>query len=143
MLNSMPKLCSPGCFSRINHPCEKCGRVDGRMFAIHSGWIKSRVDGDVHRIGCGRLMELWGVKQSACVEWGQLYNSDPSEWDKFIHLHPDGTGRYDLRDALFFAPGRVVDPYERILELEAEVRKLKGNYDYRGFGDPGVRLLDI
>lgn len=58
-------------------------------YVLHPGWVTSKVDGDRHFIGVGKLVHLYGVDPAECT-------LDPFLMGGVIHLFPRRDGNYRL-----------------------------------------------
>ena len=65
-------------------------------YAIHPGNIESKHDGDIHWIGYGQLIKLYGVDPKECFCWGNQDLFSHGRLEKYVHLYPDFDGKYKL-----------------------------------------------
>jgi hypothetical protein len=65
-------------------------------YIVHSGYVKSKTDGDVHWVGFGQLCRLYGLQPHATDVFNgdRCTNLKPLPDD--IHLHPRVDGDYTL-----------------------------------------------
>lgn len=58
-----------------------------KKYALHSGIIQSRHDGENYSIEVENLINLYELKKEDCVIWDKLKFSN-KKWDDYIHLFP-------------------------------------------------------
>ena len=70
-------------------------------YGIHPGYIRSRIDGDIHWISATKLMQLYEVNPDECIV---IYKNRPDlvrsiglDLGKLIHLYPRYDGNYNLK----------------------------------------------
>ncbi len=68
---------------------------DQPIYALHSGYVRSKNDGELHFIAAKELVDLYGLRRKNYV----LVPHNAPMWripDGAIHLYPDPSGRYEL-----------------------------------------------
>jgi len=74
-----------------------------KKYVIHSDYVRSRNDGDLHFITCSQLVRLYNVNPSSCIYcfYGQRereYRSGLYNNKDLIHLFPRYDGKYILKE---------------------------------------------
>jgi len=67
--------------------------INNRKYVLHSGYVKSTYDGDIHHISAYELVNLYGLKREDCVI-ARPHICYPKD---YIHLWPDSTGKYEIK----------------------------------------------
>lgn len=66
-----------------------------KRYVVHPGRIKSKYDGDIHKIGFRQLTELYGVNPRECID--AEASPHAMMWPPgVIHLYPQSSGDYSL-----------------------------------------------
>lgn len=70
------------------------GHMSQPKYAVHAGHVISMRDGDRHFITADQVARCYGLKRHEWVRWPEVaFTLVP---DGYIHLWPDGTGKYIL-----------------------------------------------
>lgn len=60
-------------------------------FALHSGYVISQTDGDLHWVPASRLIQLYELRPGEYFFWPK---DRGFRWEDYRHLRPRSDGRY-------------------------------------------------
>lgn len=69
-------------------------------YIIHSGWIKSKNDGQMHWIGYGDLIRLYNVNPRYCRLATPMNMRAFRKDETAVHLYPRYDGNYNLKEVI-------------------------------------------
>ncbi len=66
-------------------------------YAIHSGYVISKNDGQEHFVGARKLVSLYKLRPDEYCVW-DVNNIHGRVWEDYIHLYPRYDGKYGRPD---------------------------------------------